>query len=281
MNSGAHILLVEDDTKIGLLLDSELRDCGHQLDWATNGNNALARANQGQRHYDLMILDIGLPGLNGLELCKRLRDSQPLLPILLLSGRASMEDIICGLEQGADDYVTKPFSIGLLTARISALLRRADAENQAKPTISPLRAVDSELTASPCSNSSAIERPNADSDNILIFGPLKIDASKHRAWLAGNDLQLTNKEYRLLLLFARHPGRAFSRDDLLNQAWGCSFSGYEHTVNTHINRLRNKLETEASAPFWIRTVWGVGYRFVDENELSHAFDHRPKAAAVA
>ena len=240
MTTEKHILLVEDDPEIADLVGMHLRDLGHELDSVPNGNVGLERAEQG--NYDLIILDLMLPGLDGLEICKRLRSHDGNTPILMLTARSEEFDKVLGLELGADDYLTKPFSIRELLARVKALLRRGQLQGAE--------------TGESDGGEKTIER-----------GPLKIDLVKRKVVLNGEALELTVKEYDLLVLFAGNPGRAYSRSELLDIVWGYQFDGYDHTVNTHINRLRTKIEADAGNPRFIKTVWGHGYRFAELEEL--------------
>ncbi|MFO7639902.1 MAG: response regulator transcription factor [Candidatus Competibacteraceae bacterium] len=229
------VLLVEDDREIAELVELHLRDIHCVADIAGSGQEALERC--AQRRYDLAILDLMLPDLDGLTICRRLRAGGDYLPILMLTAKSSELDRVLGLELGADDYVVKPFSFPELLARVKALLRRAEA----------LR-----------------DPGGATRDDARITrGPLVIEADKRRALLAGQELALTAKEFDLLLHFARQPGRVFSRGQLLDQVWGYGHEGYEHTVNTHINRLRAKLEPNPAEPRYLLTVWGVGYKFAE------------------
>ena len=181
-----------------------------------------------------------LPGKNGFEICKTIRAADTHTPILMLTAKAEEIDKITGLEFGADDYLTKPFSIKELVARVKALLRRAQ-----------------------------LNRQNTDSINVQInIGELSIYPNKRVIELRGNTFELTSKEFDLLMLFATNPGRAYSRQQLLDIVWGYQYSGYSHTVNSHINRLRSKIEDDPSNPIYIKTVWGVGYRFVEPEELT-------------
>ncbi len=227
------ILIIEDDSQIAKLVRAELRDADYAVDWAADGERGLARFSAVPA--DLVVLDLNLPGIDGLEVCQRIRQKDRLTPILMLTARTTKQDIVRGLELGADEYLTKPFSTLELIARIRALFRRLATYRESREREEP---------AEP------IRR-----------GPLLIDPARREARIAGAVVALTAKEFELLLLFAKHPGRAFSRAELLNRVWGDGFEGYEHTVNTHINRLRNKVEQDASQPQFIETVWGVGYRF--------------------
>jgi DNA-binding response OmpR family regulator len=226
------ILVVEDDPDISRLLEIQLRDSAYRVDVVGNGLQGLELA--GSRLYQLVVLDLMLPGLDGLEVCKRLRGQGVTVPILMLTAKTAEFDRVLGLELGADDYLTKPFSIMELQARVKAILRRADISSQ----------------------SSAGEE-----NECHEIAGLRIDVGARQVSIDGLALELTAREFDLLLHFARHPGRVYSRAQLLDQVWGYSHSGYEHTVNTHINRLRKKIESIPGSPQYIETVWGVGYRF--------------------
>ena len=179
-----------------------------------------------------------LPGIDGLEICRRLRTEKPELPILMLTARTTELDRVLGLEMGADDYLTKPFSVRELVARVKAIFRRMEVfDTQPQPA-------------------------------KLALGPVEIDADSRRVLVEGEPVELTAREFDLLAFFARHPGRVFTRGQLLDKVWGYTHEGYEHTVNTHINRLRGKLEADPSHPRFILTVWGVGYRFPTTEELT-------------
>ncbi|MCP4333757.1 MAG: response regulator transcription factor [Gammaproteobacteria bacterium] len=232
MPGGKRILVIEDDPDISQLLEINLRDSAFRVDVVNNGIEGLERA--ANQVYQLIVLDLMLPGLDGLEICKRLRGQAITVPILMLTAKTSEFDRVLGLELGADDYLTKPFSIMELQARVKAILRRADISSRQ-------RAQDDNETIA--------------SDSLLI------DVSGHNVSIDGRAVELTAKEFDLLLHFARHPGRVYSRAQLLDQIWGYSHSGYEHTVNTHINRLRKKIEAGPATTQYIETVWGVGYRF--------------------
>lgn len=239
MTADGGILLVEDDLAIGKLVSTQLRECGHKVEWVVDGQAALDRFGEGS--FDLVILDLMLPSLGGLEICRRIRQHDPLTPVLMLTAKADKRDVVHGLEAGGDDYLTKPFDTAELLARVQALLRRVAAARDTDRA-----AVDT---------------------GVLHRGGLTIDPYKHSATVHGRPVALTAKEFDLLLLFCRHPGRAYKRAELLNAIWGEEFDGYDHTVNTHINRLRNKIEDDAAEPHFIRTVWGVGYRFAQLDEL--------------
>jgi DNA-binding response OmpR family regulator len=228
------ILVVEDDRDIAHLVELHLLDLGADVTVAHDGGVALDIAMR--RPFDLVILDLMLPGVDGLEICRRLRARSNYTPILMLTARSADVDRIVGLEIGADDYLTKPFNIRELIARVKALLRRVDALSKPEPTDMPAR---------------------------LDFGALVIDVEKRKVTLDGKAIDLTAKEFDLLLQFARNPGRVYTRAQLLDLVWGYGHDGYEHTVNSHINRLRNKLEKDHAKPAFILTVWGVGYKFAD------------------
>ncbi len=228
------ILVVEDDRDIAHLVELHLQDLGADVTLAHDGGVALDIALR--RSFDLVILDLMLPGIDGLEICRRLRARSNYTPILMLTARSADVDRIVGLEIGADDYLTKPFNIRELIARVKALLRRVDA----------------------------LSKPEAsDVPTVLDFGELVIDVEKRKVTLRGEPIDLTAKEFDLLLQFARNPGRVYTRAQLLDLVWGYGHDGYEHTVNSHINRLRNKLEKDHAKPAYILTVWGVGYKFAD------------------
>ncbi|MCP5195974.1 MAG: response regulator transcription factor [Gammaproteobacteria bacterium] len=229
------VLLVEDDRDIATLVKLHLQDIHCETDIAACGREALT--DYASQRYDLVILDLMLPDLDGLTVCQKLRIGGDYVPILMLTAKSSEIDRVLGLELGADDYLTKPFSFPELLARVKALLRRAEALSGHR---------------------------DAPSDKERITrGELVIETDKRRAMLANCELSLTAKEFDLLLHFARYPGRVFSRSQLLDQVWGYGHDGYEHTVNSHINRLRAKLEPNPAEPRYLLTVWGVGYKFTE------------------
>ncbi len=228
------ILIVEDNKDLADLLSMHLRDLAFDVDIALDGVSGAVKAENNS--YDLIILDLMLPGLDGLEICKRLRSKSSYVPILMLTSKSSELDRVLGLELGADDYITKPFSIMELLARVKAILRR----------------VETLKTERHDEISSAIHA-----------GGLIVDTAKRTVTLNGRNIDLTAREFDLLLYFARHPGRAFTRSQLLDNVWGYGHEGYEHTVNSHINRLRSKIEKDPAHPRYILTVWGIGYKFAD------------------
>lgn len=228
------ILIVEDDSDIARLVQLQLKDIGYESDIIENGQQALESLSQAHE-YDLVILDIMLPDCDGLTICEQLRLKNQHIPILMLTARSSEYDRVAGLETGADDYLTKPFSFIELSARVKALFRRSDIQSQ-------VATQNSELI---------------DLDQMVI------DLKTRRVTVSGKPVELTAREYDLLTHFATHPGRVFTRAQLLEDVWGYHHQGYEHTVNTHINRLRNKIEQDPQKPDFIITVWGVGYQLVE------------------
>lgn len=233
------ILVVEDNQDIAKLLAMHLADLDCGVDTVASGTRGLEEARRG--HYDLIILDLMLPGMDGLEVCRRLRGEDNNTPILMLTAKGTEVDRVLGLEIGADDYLTKPFSIPELLARVKAIFRRVDS----------------------------LSKPAAASDTAIIHvRDLIIDPQKRKVTVAGREVELTAKEFDLLFHFARHPGRVFSRAQLLDEVWGYGHAGYEHTVNSHINRLRTKIERDPAAPKYVLTVWGVGYKFADSQDAT-------------
>ena len=228
------ILLVEDNTDIAHLVALHLRDRNMQVTHIADGRRGLEAALSAG--YDLVVLDLMLPGIDGMELCRNLRSAGVFTPVLMLTARTSELDRVLGLEVGADDYLGKPFSVPELLARVNALLRRAEV--YARDT--------------PAQNKSA-----------LAFSGLSIDSDRRTVRLNDRNIELTAREFDLLLHFASHPGRVFTRGQLLDAVWGYGHEGYEHTVNSHINRLRTKIEKNPAKPGFVLTVWGVGYKFAD------------------
>ncbi|PPD31470.1 MAG: DNA-binding response regulator [Methylomonas sp.] len=221
------------------ILTVNLLNEGYTLEAATNGNDGLERLRN--NHYGLLILDLMLPGLDGLEICRQVRNMPGYLPIIIISAKSTETQRIVGLELGGDDYLSKPFSLDELLARIRALLRRVQA----------------------------LDRLAEEKTGTLYCGDLVIDPVAREATLAKQPVTLTAKEFDLLLFFARNPGKTFTRLALLDQVWGYSHGGYEHTVNAHINRLRAKIEANTTKPNFIQTVWGVGYKFIDYPETGN------------
>ncbi len=232
----ATILVAEDQADIRDLIVLNLRNAGYAVTAVADGVAALA--SQHERADNLLILDLMMPGMDGLEVCKALRARGIATPILMLTAKSTELDRVLGLELGADDYLTKPFSLAELLARVKALLRRADL----------LRAAQAHAHAQPGS---------------LRNGALEILPVKRQVRYCGAALDFTALEFDLLLYFAQHPGHVFSRAQLLNAVWGYTHDGYEHTVTTHINRLRAKLEADPMRPELILTVRGAGYKMRD------------------
>ncbi len=232
-----HILVAEDQIDIRDLLVMNLQQAGYEVTAVGDGRSALD--SQNEQSSDLLILDLMMPGLDGLEVCKALRARGRSSPILMLTAKSTELDRVLGLELGADDYLTKPFSLAELLARVKALLRRADL----------LRAAQSASGASGLNTTTALRN-----------GDLEILPVKRVVRVRGVQLDFTALEFDLLLHFAQHPGHVFSRGQLLNAVWGYTHDGYEHTVTTHINRLRAKLEADPMRPQLILTVRGAGYK---------------------
>ncbi len=233
------ILVVEDNADIAELVALHLRDLDCEVAVAADGAAGYEAAAAGG--WDLIILDLMLPRMEGLELCRRLRAGDSYTPILMLTAKSSEVDRVVGLELGADDYLTKPFSIRELIARVKAIFRRLEA-------------------LAPGAADEAGQRIEA--------GDMAIDPDKRQVTVAGAPVDLTAREFDLLLQFARHPGRVYTRQQLLDLVWGYGHDGYEHTVNSHINRLRAKIEADPSRPAYVLTVWGVGYKFNDRLEAA-------------
>lgn len=235
MTAAAHkkILVVEDEKDIAQLLQLHLTECCEQVVCASDGHEGVKLATEQQ--WDLIVLDLRLPGVSGLDICRHLRSTQSYVPILMLTAKSTELDRVLGLEIGADDYVTKPFSVQELVARVKAIFRRCDAM--------------------------ALQRNSRQGDSIIQFGELRLDLEQRQVVMAGKTVELTAKEFDLLHHFVSQPGRVFSRAQLLDAVWGYGHDGYEHTVNSHINRLRAKIEPDPAQPALILTVWGVGYRF--------------------
>ena len=229
------ILLVEDEPDIADLAALHLGDVCDDVVVAQDGYDGLKLATTFD--WSLIVLDLRLPGPDGLEICRAVRRERPYQPIMMLTSKSSELDRVLGLETGADDYLTKPFSVLELVARARAILRRVDLLKRAP-------AAADETT-----------------EDAIDAGPLRINPSRREVCLRGESVELTAREFDLLEYLARHPGRVFRRADLLDGVWGYGHEGYEHTVNSHINRLRAKIESDPSQPQMIVTVWGVGYKF--------------------
>lgn len=226
------LLIIEDDPEIIQLLEIHLNSTEYKTFKAMNGEEGLKMALQGD--YDLILLDLSLPVMDGITVCKKLRKEKE-TPIIMLTARSEEIDRVLGLEIGADDYITKPFSIKELLARINAVIRRTGLKEDHKKKSLTLK-----------------------------FEDLFIDIEKRKIILNGERIDLSPKEFDLLVLMASNPGRNYSRSDLLNLLWGYNFEGFEHTVNSHINRLRAKIESDMANPVYILTTWGVGYKFNED-----------------
>lgn len=230
----AEIIIVEDDAAIAEMLMYHLKDAGYEVRHIGDGQEArdyLLSA----KNYNLVLLDIMLPNYSGLDICRELRQQRPQIPIMMLTSMDSEIDRVLGLEFGADDYMTKPFSMRECQARVKALLRRSQLSSVAEPTTGQAK---------------------------LVFGELSIDPDRREVMLAGKAIDLTAKEFDLLFFLARNAGRVYSRAQLLDEVWDYRYEGYEHTVNTHINRLRNKLKRGGDKADFVQTAWGVGYKFI-------------------
>ena len=229
------ILVVEDNRDMAELVAMHLRDMDAEVSLAHDGEAGMERALKGR--FDLVILDLMLPHISGLEICQAMRKKEIYTPVLMLTAKSTELDRVLGLEIGADDYLTKPFSIRELIARVKAMLRRVEVFSK---------------------------ETSANAEETLHVGELKIDSRRRRVEQAGKEIILTAKEFDLLWYFANRPGRVFTRLQLLDSVWGYGHEGYEHTVNSHINRLRAKIERDPSKPDYILTVWGVGYKFTEQ-----------------
>jgi DNA-binding response OmpR family regulator len=231
------VLVVEDDSSVRELLAQHLQESGFAVTDTLDGKRGCELALT--HSYDLVILDVALPGKDGLEICRTLRAKGVRAAIMMLTTRGAEIDKVLGFELGADDYVTKPFSVREVVVRAKALIRRTSGE---------------EMHA----------------QKVLEAGDFKVDLDSHDAFARGDKLELTSTEFDLLTFFIKNDGRTFSREQLLNSVWGYASSAYEHTVNTHINRLRAKIELDPANPAHIQTVWGVGYRFVGKSDARAA-----------
>jgi len=228
------VLVIEDNPDIANLVMINLRGKHLQVDHAADGEAGLRKALTGD--YQMIILDLMLPGMDGMDVCRAMRREKNYTPVLMLTAKTSELDRVLGLEVGADDYLTKPFSVPELVARVNAILRRSGQYQTAA---------------------------NSDENEALQFGELFVDPVKRQVLLGDRNVELTAKEFDLLWHFVSNPGRVYTRAQLLDSVWGYGHDGYEHTVNSHINRLRSKIEGDPSQPEVIVTVWGVGYKFSD------------------
>lgn len=232
------ILLIEDDRELVELLRSQAPEVGREVDFEMDGQSGLDRALAAD--YELVVIDVNLPSLSGFEVCRRLRQKKQDIAILMLTSRSDEIDKVLGLELGADDYVTKPFSVRELVARMKALLRRV------------------ELASALVKNGESL---------VLKHGDLEVDLTRRRVVRSGQRIDLTAVEFDLLAFLARHPGRPFTRDELMREVWGYQSTGFEPTVTMHLSRLRAKIEPSPDNPKFIKTVRGIGYRFAEPSEL--------------
>jgi DNA-binding response OmpR family regulator len=228
----ARVLVVEDDATVAEVVLGYLRREGHEVEYTSEGGRALACVETFDP--ELVVLDVMLPGIDGLEVCRQLRADGRSIPVVMLTALGEEEDRVLGLELGADDYVTKPFSPRELVLRVQSLLRRAGA---------PAR-----------------REHGSASQGTLVDGSLKVDTAARRVLRDGAEIVLTVREFNLLSHLMTHPGQAFSRDDLMRQVWGWDF-GDTSTVTVHVRRLREKVEDDPAHPARLVTVWGVGYRW--------------------
>lgn len=231
------LLVVEDDQNIQRMIVDYFKHVGFEVVTASDGDSGIKAAMD--ERPDALILDVMLPKTDGFSVCRHIRERNPSLPILILTAKDDVVDKVLGLEMGADDYITKPFSLRELEARLKSVLRRVRA-----------KAKDGE------------EGDQAP----IVRGNLRILPGRREVSILGKHVELTPKEFELLQLFASHPGRVYSRKYLLENIWDYTYSGYDRTIDSHINRLRAKIEEDPENPKMIMTVWGVGYKFADENE---------------
>ncbi len=250
----AAILIVEDEVDLCNLMRSKLEAEGHTVFQAFDGLTAIRVVEE--HRPQLVILDWMLPGMDGLAVCRQLRRNY-LMPIIMLTARTEEIDRVLGLEVGADDYISKPFSIREVLARVRAILRRVELDSRSLSTPAP--AANTSDQQAPGQVQSTEQPAGASRQAPIVRGPLCIYELERIVTLDEAEIDLTPKEYELLLLLASHPGRAFSREFLLQRLWGYDYDGFDRTVDTHITRLRKKLGTLGEK---IVTVWGVGYRFV-------------------
>ena len=228
------VLVIEDDRKIVDLLEIHLKDLDCTVSKAYDGHSGLELGIS--EDHDLVVLDLSLPGEDGITICQKIRAVKN-TPVIMLTAKSEEIDRVLGLEVGADDYITKPFSIREFIARVKAIFRRTQMN---------------------------IVRNENNDTNLLQFEGISIDVEKRKVLVNGSKVELSPKEFELLVLLASKPGKNYTRNDLLSMIWGYDFNGYEHTVNSHINRLRAKIESDMANPQYILTAWGVGYMFNEE-----------------
>ena len=237
------VLIIEDERDIATLIQAHLSELGLESDVVNNGREGLVQALE--LPYQLIMLDVMLPDISGLDICRQLREAKPMQAIMMLTSRSSETDRVLGLELGADDYLTKPFSVRELQARVRAQIRRARC----------------------IAEFSESSLKSTEHDVVTCVGKLMVDDRCHKVTFNNTDIDLTSTEFELLSFLGKHPDQVFSRTQLLDSVWGYHHSGYEHTVNSHINRLRNKLELDVTCPKIIQTVWGVGYKLSSSGVL--------------
>lgn len=237
------VLIIEDERDIATLIQAHLSELGLESDVVNNAREGLVQALE--LPYQLIMLDVMLPDISGLDICRQVREAKPMQAIMMLTSRSSETDRVLGLELGADDYLTKPFSVRELQARVRAQLRRARCI--AEFSTSSLKSTEHDL--------------------VTCVGKLMVDDRCHKVTFNNTDIDLTSTEFELLSFLGKHPDQVFTRTQLLDSVWGYHHSGYEHTVNSHINRLRNKLELDVACPKIIQTVWGVGYKLSSSGVL--------------
>ncbi|GMN10689.1 response regulator transcription factor [Croceitalea sp. MTPC9] len=231
-----NVLIIEDDSEIIHLLEIHLKDLGCLVTAATRGDDGLRKAIE--EVPDLIILDVMLPEMDGIEVCQKIRANDVKSPIMMLTARSEEIDKVLGLEVGADDYLTKPFSVREFIARVKAIFRRQKMSTK--------------------------KEVGASGEKMMHFGDLSIDVELRKVIIDGIKIELSPKEFELLVFLSSNPGKSYDRTKLLNLIWGYDFKGYEHTVNSHINRLRSKIEPDMANPKFILTTWGVGYKFNEE-----------------
>ncbi|HLL74488.1 MAG TPA: response regulator transcription factor [Pyrinomonadaceae bacterium] len=229
------LLVIEDDENISTAIREYFTRAGYDVQTSEDGVAGVQSALQSRP--DAIVLDLMLPKMDGLAVCRELREKAPYLPILMLTAKDDVVDKVLGLEMGADDYITKPFSLRELEARIKSVLRRVQA---------------------------AARTEAAGDEAPILRGKLRIDPAKREVMVGDRQVELTPKEFELLRLFASNPGRVFPRKYLLEKIWDYSYEGYDRTIDSHINRLRSKIEDNPENPQMVLTVWGIGYKFSDE-----------------
>ncbi|GBF51964.1 response regulator [Leptospira ryugenii] len=233
-----NILVIEDDPDIGNLIRKSLDSAHYTTSVFENGEDGLKFYKS--NHPDLIILDLSLPDIDGMEICRNIRKSDENTPVFILSARTEEIDRIMGLELGADDYITKPFSVRELKTRVDVFFRRWDKKIGIKP--------------------------NVGQTGEILRGALKIDSIRRRVTLNENIINISRKEFDILQLLAGSPGKVFSREMILESVWGVEWDGFERMIDSHIKRIRSKLEKNSAQPEWIETIWGIGYRFTDNYE---------------